>query len=57
MIMHELIELELEQRNMCFICHEQLNTQGDCPVCSDPETYRTQEDTVTDEIKQHVIDN
>ena len=41
----------IEQRNMCFVCHEQLDEQGDCPVCSDPETYRTLDDVVADEIE------
>ena len=48
---HEQIELELEQRNMCFVCHAQQDEQGDCPVCSDPETYRTWDDIVADEIE------
>ena len=48
---HEQIELELEQRNMCFVCHAQQDEQGDYPVCSDPETYRTWDDIVADEIE------
>ena len=48
---HEQIELEFEQHNMCFVCHEQLDKHGDCPVCSGPETYRTWDDVVADEIE------
>lgn len=48
---HEQIELELKLRNMCFICHEQLNEQGNCPICSDPDTYHTWNDIVADEIE------
>ena len=48
---HEQLELELEQRNMCPVCHGELDEQGDCSVCSDPETYRTWGDVVADEIE------
>lgn len=47
---HEQLELELEQRNMCLVCHGELGEQGDCPVCSDPEN-RTWDDIVADEIE------
>ena len=47
---HEQLELELEQRNMCSVCHGGLDEQGDCPVCSDHVTYRTWGDVVADEI-------
>ena len=48
---HEQLELELEQRNMCSVCHGGLDEQGDCPVCSDHVTYRTWDDIVADEIE------
>lgn len=48
---HEQLEIEPEPRNMCSVCHGELDEQGDCPVCSDPETYRTWDDIVADEIE------
>ena len=48
---HKQIELELEPRNMCFVCHAQQDEQADCPVCSDLETFRTWYDIVAHEIE------
>ncbi|ULJ60822.1 hypothetical protein [Wielerella bovis] len=33
------IEREMEERNICFICHNENNENGDCPVCNNPSTY------------------
>ena len=52
----ELLELELKQRNACFICHGELEEYDTCPVCGDPETCCTR-DEINQELAKPYVDD